>query len=102
MSTTSHNTVGRNGKCSACQLFLKSNAKMKHPNQMKLQPQFKEAHAWLKKHKPTISDSAYLCSIALCKANSAKALQGIHSMVAESLNYVIWNIVSVQYMPKLH
>ena len=61
MSVTSHNAVGHNGKCTACQLCLKSNAKMKHPSQMKVQPQFKEAYAWLNKHKPTLNDSACLC-----------------------------------------
>ena len=34
---------------------------MKHPNQMKVQPQFSEVYVWLKKHKTIINDSACLC-----------------------------------------
>ena len=59
MSATSNNTVGH--KCTACQLCQKLNSKMKHPNQMKVQPQFSEVYVWLKKHKPIINDSACLC-----------------------------------------
>ena len=59
MSATSNNTVGH--KCTACQLCQKLNSKMKHPNQMKIQPQFSEVYVWLKKHKPIINDSACLC-----------------------------------------
>ena len=61
MSGMSRNTVGHSGKCTVCQLCLKSNAKIKHLNQMNVQPQFKEAYTWLKEHQPTINDSACIC-----------------------------------------
>ena len=71
MSATSNNTVGH--KCTACQLCQKLNSNMKHPNQMKVQPQFSEVYVWLKKHKPIINDSACLCLLCV------KQIQRNHS-----------------------
>ena len=62
MSMTEHNkSTSHDGKHTACQLCQKSNAKMKNPNQMKMQPQFKEAYAWLVRHNPTIDNMACIC-----------------------------------------
>ena len=61
MSMTEHKSTSHDGKHTACQLCQKSNAKMKSPNQMKMQPQFKEAYAWLVRHNPTIYNMACIC-----------------------------------------
>ena len=61
MSMTEHKSISHDGKHTACQLCQKSNAKMKNPNQMKMQPQFKEAYAWLVRHNPTIDNMACIC-----------------------------------------
>ena len=61
MSMTEHKSTSHDGKHTACQLCQKSNAKMKNQNQMKMQPQFKEAYAWLVRHNPTIDNMACIC-----------------------------------------
>ena len=61
MSMTEHKSSSHDGKHTACQLCQKSNAKMKNPNQMKMQPQFKEAYTWLVRHNPTIDNMACIC-----------------------------------------
>ena len=61
MSMTEHKSTSHDGKHTACQLCQKSNAKMKNPNQMKMQPQFMEAYAWLVRHNPTIDNMACIC-----------------------------------------